>query len=221
MPRQFRGGMLAQSALQDFPQQILLLGREFLALRGEVEHVNCFLAFRIDKRHFDVTGKPGESRAHVVKEARAILNDHFEQSAVCRSGIVETEARLDGNFWRTSAAGGIAALQQRLQLGFVLKNVVQALDETFLLRRIQFERPVQVKEMERVQYNSRRVCERVCFDDVHAPSGKHPGNSGEKSRAIRGEQGESEAMALGCKLSLKSRRAQFLVKRKMPRDFRR
>src|SRR5262249_13538876 len=141
---------------------------------------------------------------HVVKKAGAVLNYYFQKSAVRGGGIVEAEARLNSDFRRTSAAGGVAALQQRLERSFALQNVVEALEETLFLRRIQFQCAVQVGKMEGIQHDACRVSKGVCFDDVHAPCGKYAGDSGKKRRPIGGEQGERKAMPLVSEFGLQS-----------------
>src|SRR5262249_25277929 len=115
-----RKTVLSQSALQHFAEQILLLGGEFLALRSQIENIDGFLALGINQCDFNIAGKSRQSGAHVVKKTGAILNDHFEQSAVSGGGIVEVEACLHRHFRRAGASGSIAAFEQGVGRGFCL-----------------------------------------------------------------------------------------------------
>jgi hypothetical protein len=48
---------LNQGSLQHFSEEFLLLRGELFALRGEVEHVDSFVTFRVDQRDFDVASE--------------------------------------------------------------------------------------------------------------------------------------------------------------------
>ena len=45
---------LDQGSLEHFAEEFLFLRGELLALPGKIEHVDGFMAFRIDQRDFDV-----------------------------------------------------------------------------------------------------------------------------------------------------------------------
>jgi hypothetical protein len=45
---------LHQGALEHFAEEFLFLRGELLALTGKIEHIDSFVAFRIDQRDFDV-----------------------------------------------------------------------------------------------------------------------------------------------------------------------
>ena len=48
---------LNQSSLEYFAEEFLFLRGELLALRGQVEHVDGLVAFRVDERDFDVASQ--------------------------------------------------------------------------------------------------------------------------------------------------------------------
>jgi hypothetical protein len=53
---QFQWGSpnLSECCLQNFAEEFLLLCRQFLSLRSQVEHIDGFLSLRINERHVDV-----------------------------------------------------------------------------------------------------------------------------------------------------------------------
>jgi len=58
---------LNQGSLKHFAEELLLLGGEFLALRGKVEHIDGLVAFRVDQCDFDVAPQARQRRTDLVE----------------------------------------------------------------------------------------------------------------------------------------------------------
>src|SRR4029077_7777436 len=95
---------LAESPLQYFSQNFLLLQFQFFSLRSQIKNVDSLLSFGVDESHLNVAIKTRQRRSHVVKQASAVLGNDFKQRALCRCTVVKVDRRGDCNLGRSRPA---------------------------------------------------------------------------------------------------------------------
>src|SRR5262249_34681559 len=101
--------------LQDGANQTLLLRRELLSLRGQIEHVDCLLPFGIDERYFYIAIQAGKCGTDLVQQTGMILRDDFDEGALGRSVVIEMDAFLNGYFRLLRRSFSLTVFQQWIE----------------------------------------------------------------------------------------------------------
>ena len=81
-------------------------------------------------------------------------------------------------------------------------HIVKIGEEAVLLAGVQFQGVKNVGEVEAVHNHAGLVGESAGLDDVHAPGGQRSGHIGKQARAVAGDYGQVEELAVGAQVEL-------------------